>query len=50
MDTACGIAEAELAAAFVIAAAGAELRAVESCEQSATAGLAGNGGQCVLRA
>ena len=48
MDTACGIAEAEFSAAFVVTAAGAELCAVESSKQPAAASLAGYGCQRVL--
>jgi ethanolamine utilization protein EutA (predicted chaperonin) len=49
MDPACSITKAEFPAAFIIAVAGAELRAVESGKQSAAAGLAGNRRQRVLR-
>jgi hypothetical protein len=49
VDAACGIAKAELAAAFVITVAGTELCAIESREQSATAGLPRDCRQRVLR-
>jgi hypothetical protein len=48
VDSICGIAVAEFAAAFVIAAASAKLRAIERGEQSATTGLARDRGQSVL--
>jgi hypothetical protein len=48
MNPACGIAEAEFAAAFVITAASAELSAIESSKQPATASLARDGSQRVL--
>lgn len=48
VDTTCGIAKAELSAAFIVGAAGAELRAIESGKQTAPAGLARDGGQGVL--
>lgn len=44
VDAAGGIAEAEFAAAFIVTAARAELRAIESREQPATAGLSCDGG------
>ena len=49
MDPACGIAEAEFSAAFIIAAASAELRAIKSGKQASAAGLAGYSCQRVLR-
>jgi hypothetical protein len=49
MDPACGITEAEFPATLIIAAASAELRAVESGKQAAPAGLAGYSCQRVLR-
>src|SRR5579859_391522 len=49
MDPACSITEAEFPAAFIIAAAGAELRAVKSGKQPSAAGLAGYGRERVLR-
>jgi len=49
MDPACGIAEAEFSAAFIIAAASAELRAIKSGKQASAAGLAGYSCQGVLR-
>jgi hypothetical protein len=48
MNAACGIAEAEFAAAFVITVAGAELRAIESSKQSATTRLARDGCKRIL--
>jgi hypothetical protein len=49
VDAACRIAEAELAAAFIIAAARAELCAIESREQASAAGLPRDCCQRVLR-
>ena len=49
MDPACSITEAEFPAAFIIAVAGAKLRAVESGKEAAATGLAGNSSQRVLR-
>src|SRR5258708_3540167 len=49
-DSVRGIAEAQLAAALVVTVASAELRAIESREQTAAANLPRNGRKRVLRA
>src|SRR5260221_14397831 len=48
-DSGGGVAIAELAAANVVAGVGAELRAVENFEETASANLARDGGEGVLR-
>src|SRR5512140_1124718 len=48
-DTACRIAITKLAATYVVAALGPELRPVEGGKQSSAAHLPRDRGQCVLR-